>query len=188
MGKHLSDTGVPDESLMKMAQSGDRAAFETLCERYLPVVYNRCRMLLPPEAVEDVAQEVFVAALRSLRQFQGRALVRTWIAAITHNKVADFYRQRSRRPVTTALEDDGHALPAADGWEENAAVRVALRRLPTHYQEVLLFRFMDGLAFDQIAQTLGISLEAVKSRYRRAVTAIAREIGASNEPERAPHA
>jgi len=176
MSRHVLDASVTDESLMERAQSGDRAAFEMLCERYLPIVYNRCRMLLPPEAVEDVTQEVFVAAMRSLHHFQGRALVRTWITAITHNKVADFYRQRNRHPATVSLDDDGIEPASEDGWEERSAARVALRRLPTHYQEILLLRFMDGLPFDQIAETLHLSLEAVKSRYRRAVAAIAKEM------------
>ena len=57
-------------------------------------------------------------------------------------------------------------------------MRVALQRLPAHYQEVLLLRFAEGLPFEQVAGALGISPEATKSRYRRAVAAIAREMDA----------
>lgn len=159
-----------------MAQKGERAAFETLCDRYLPIVYNRLRALLPPEAVEDVTQEVFIAAMRGIRRYRSRALFRTWLTAIARHKVADFYRKRSRQPETDALDSEENSPVDAAGWEECTLVRVALRRLPEHYQEVLVLRFAEGMPFDQIACTLGISLEATKSRYRRAVAAAAQEL------------
>ena len=174
MSKHNS---LSDEALAKMTQDGNRAAFETLCDRHLTSVYNRLRALLPAEAVEDVTQEVFVAVLRGIQDYRGNSLFRTWLAAIIRHKVADFYRQRSRQPEVVPLADDGDDPIAPDTWEERALVQAALQRLPAHYQEVLLLRFAEGKPFDQIAGALGISLEATKSRYRRAVAAVAQEIG-----------
>ena len=174
---------LPDEELVGMAQAGDRAAFDCLCDRHLPRVYNRVRVLVPPEAAEDVTQEVFVSALRGLRRFRQRSLFRTWLYAIIRHKVADYYRRRSRRPSTVPLDAVNVPARAVDGWEERAAVRLALRRLPVHYQEILLLRFAEGLPFNEVAQVLGISLEAAKSRYRRAVAAMAQEIGAGDEEE-----
>ena len=55
-------------------------------------------------------------------------------------------------------------------------MRIALQRLPEHYQEVLFLRFAEGLPFEQIAGTLDISLEAAKSLYRRAIAAVAEEM------------
>jgi RNA polymerase sigma-70 factor (ECF subfamily) len=173
MSKHDS---LSDEALAKMTQDGNRAAFETLCDRHLSSVYNRLRALLPAEAVEDVTQEVFVAVLRGIRDYRGNSLFRTWLAAIIRHKVADFYRQRSRQPEVVPLAGDGDDPVAPDTWEERALVQAVLQRLPAHYQEVLLLRFAEGKPFDQIAGVLGISLEATKSRYRRAVAAVAQEI------------
>jgi RNA polymerase sigma-70 factor (ECF subfamily) len=173
MSKHDS---LSDEALAKMIQGGNRAAFETLCDRHLSSVYNRLRALLPAEAVEDVTQEVFVAVLRGIRDYRGNSLFRTWLAAIIRHKVADFYRQRSRQPEVVPLAGDGDDPVAPDTWEERALVQAVLQRLPAHYQEVLLLRFAEGKPFDQIAGVLGISLEATKSRYRRAVAAVAQEI------------
>jgi RNA polymerase sigma-70 factor (ECF subfamily) len=174
MSKH---NFLSDEALAKMTQDGNRAAFETLCDRHLPNVYSRLRALLPAEAVEDVTQEVFMAALRGIRDYRGNSLFRTWLAAIIRHKVADFYRQRSRQPEVVPIADDGDDPIAPDNWEERALVQAALQRLPAHYQEVLLLRFAEGKPFDQIAGALGISLEATKSRYRRAVAAVAQGIG-----------
>jgi len=174
MSKHDS---LSDEALAKMSQDGNRAAFETLCDRHLSSVYSRLRALLPAEAVEDVTQEVFMAALRGIQDYRGNSLFRTWLAAIIRHKVADYYRRRSRQPEVVPLTGDGDDPAAPDTWEERALVQAALQRLPAHYQEVLLLRFAEGKPFDQMASVLGISLEATKSRYRRAVAAIAQEIG-----------
>jgi len=174
-------SSLSDEALVKMAQAGDREAFEMLCDRYLPHVYNRLRALVPPEAVEDVTQEVFVAAVRGLAQFRGHSLFRTWLAAIVRRKAADYYRRQSRRPQTLPLDGMTTNPAGTDRWEEHAMVRVLLQRLPVSYQEVLLLRFAEGLPFQQIAAVLGISLDAAKSRYRRAVAAMAREMNRAGE-------
>ncbi|HHS97158.1 MAG TPA: RNA polymerase sigma factor [Chloroflexi bacterium] len=171
-----STESIPDQILVERAQKGDRDAFEALCERYLPVVYNRLGALLPPEAVEDVTQEVFVAVLRGIQHYRGRGSFRTWLSGVIRHKVADYYRRRHRRSQEIALEENIHG-GKADDWEEQAHVRMALYRLPAHYQEVLLLRFAEGRPFKEIAEILDISLEATKSRYRRAVQAIARELG-----------
>lgn len=168
---------ISDEELVKMAQAGDRSAFDVLCDRYLPRVYNRLRAKLPPDAVEDVTQEVFIAALRSLDRFRGRSTFRTWLAAIARHKVADYYRTQGRQPETVPLEVEGSLHSDSDPWQERTLVRLTLMRLKVDYQEVLLLRFAEGLPFNKIAEVLGISLEAAKSRYRRAVAAAAEEIG-----------
>lgn len=166
-----------DEVLVKRAQAGNRTAFEVLCKRALPAIYNRLRALLPPEAVEDVSQEVCIAAIRGISRYKARSSFRTWISGIARHKVADYYRQRARRPETTPLDGELNDPAEHDNWQERTMVRIALGRLPDHYQEVLLLRFAEGLPFSEVAQALDISLEAAKSRYRRAVTAVAREMG-----------
>lgn len=179
MNTHLDS--LTDEMLAKMAKDGSRAAFETLYDRYLPRVYNRLRALLPREAVEDVTQEVFMGALRSIHSYRGGSLFRTWIAALVRHKVADYYRRQSRQPEVVPLGGEIDSLAALDAWEEHALVRTVLQRLPDHYQETLLLRFAEGMPFDQIAGVLGITLEATKSRYRRAVAAIAQEMGVGHD-------
>ena len=86
-----------DETLARRAQTGDRAAFEELCDRVLPALYNRLRAQLPPEAVEDTVQEVCIAVMKGIRRFRARSTFRTWVAAIARHKAADYYRQRGRR-------------------------------------------------------------------------------------------
>ncbi len=179
MSKQL-DT-LSDEALAKLAQAGERAAFELLCDRHLSTVYNRLRALLPPDAVEDVTQETFIAAMQAIQGYRGQSLFRTWLSALARHKVADYYRKQSRQPETISLDGEleGENETLADPnarHEERALVRDALWRLPAHYQEVLLLRFAEGLPFEQMASTLGLSLEATKSRFRRAIAAAAQEM------------
>lgn len=167
----------PDEELAQLARGGDRLAFDVLCDRYLPVVYNRLRALLPPEVVDDVTQDVFIAAVRAIRRYRARASFRTWISAIARHKVADFYRARGRQPQTVELDPDINDVSEQSTWQEQALVRMAMQSLPNPYQEVLLLRFAEGLPFQDIAESLGLSLEATKSRYRRAMAAMAKALG-----------
>jgi RNA polymerase sigma-70 factor (ECF subfamily) len=172
---------MADKALVCKAQQGDRAAWNTLCDKYLPYVYNRLRALLPSEAVDDVTQEVFMAATRAIHRYRAEATVRTWLSAIARHKVADYYRSRERNPATVALDAVTDRATAHVTWEERtldrALVREVLLSLPDHYREVLLLRFAEGLKFKDVATALGISLEAAKSRYRRAVAAAAEALG-----------
>lgn len=173
-----SDEVRTDEALAAQAKAGDRAAFEALCDRYLPIVCRRLRMLLPAAAVEDVAQEVFVAVVRSIKRYREDARFRTWISAIIRHKVADYYRSRERQPQTVELDPAYHTpTEGTEVWREQAVAFLALQRLKPDYQEVILLRFAEGLPFKQVADTLNISLEATKSRYRRAIQALADEMG-----------
>ncbi len=171
----------PDEELAQLARDGDRLAFDVLCDRYLPVVYNRLRALLPPEAVDDVTQEVFIAAVGAIRRYRATATFRTWISGIARHKVADFYRARGRQPQTVELDPDINDVAEQTAWQEQAVVRMAMRSLPNHYQEILLLRFAEGLPFQDVADALGTSLEATKSRYRRALAAMAEALGEGEE-------
>lgn len=179
MSDSADHLAVPsDDALAMLARSGDSAAFETLCDRYLPVVYHRLRMKLPPGAVDDVTQEVFLAATRSIRHFRGDASFGTWIMRIAQHKIADYYRSDGRVPETLPLDLAPDVGDHSDAWKELVVVRAALERLPEHYQVILLLRFAEGLPFNAIAERLGLTLDAVKSRYRRAVAAIAEALRA----------
>ncbi len=162
-----------DDTLAQKARSGDRAAFEILCDRYLPVVYHRLRMKLPPGAVDDVTQEIFLAATRSIRSFRGDASFSTWLLRIAQHKIVDYYRSTGREGESAPLDAELERVGTSEDWREAVAVQTALEQLPEHYQVILLLRFVEDLPFNDIAQRLGISLEAAKSRYRRAVAAIA---------------
>lgn len=171
-----------DEELVRAAQVGMLEAFTTLYERYLPKVYRRVRCVIPEEDVEDVTQEVFIAVMKSLKSFRHKAQFRTWLRTLVSRQIANYYRNRNPREPHLSDFTDAERFPALgvvdnrEGLDDLIIVRQALRKLPDHYQEVILLRFADGLQFNEIAQLQGQSLEATKSLFRRAIAALHKQV------------
>ncbi|HEX2997789.1 MAG TPA: RNA polymerase sigma factor [Anaerolineales bacterium] len=165
-----------DEFLIKQFKDGNSNAFNELYQRHLPGVYKRVRYMVPEQDVEDTTQEVFIAALKSLPSFRGESQFSTWLRTLTNHKIAEYYRKSNRkREAPKVTFDDAH--DHSDGstakvLEEQIALRKALRQIPAQYQEVILLRFVDGLQFSEIARLNGQHLEATKSLFRRAVSAL----------------
>lgn len=165
-----------DELLIQQFKDGKKDVFDVLYHRYLPKVYNRVRYVVPESDVEDVTQEIFIAALKSLPSFRGDSKFGTWLRTLTNHKVAEFYRRRSRKqePQTTQLSE---ASMRADGetsakMEDRIFLQRTLQSLPENYREVLLLRFAEDMQFNEIAEHTNQNLEAVKSLFRRAVAAL----------------
>jgi RNA polymerase sigma-70 factor (ECF subfamily) len=169
-------TSVPttsDEALIHEYKLGSREAFSVLYARHLPSVYKRVRYVVPAEDVEDVTQEVFIAALHSLSSFRGESQFSTWLRTLTNHKVAEYYRKRNRKkeaPQVPLLESQARVESGADSADDQIVLQKALNQLPADYREVLLLRFSEGLQFNEIASLTGQNLEATKSLFRRAVT------------------
>ncbi len=174
-----------DELLIQQFKEGNQNAFNELYQRHLSGVYKRVRYLIPEQDIEDVTQEVFIAALKSLPSFRGEAQFSTWLRTLTNNKVAEYYRKRNRKreapqvPLNDALRyTEGNT---AKVMEERINLRKALNQIPASYQEIILLRFAEGLQFSEIAELNGQHLEATKSLFRRAVSALRDQL--DNEDE-----
>ena len=96
-----------DELLIQHFKDGRKEAFDLLYYRHLPKVYKRVRYVVPENDVEDVTQEIFIAALNSIPSFRGDAKFSTWLRTLTNHKVAEFYRKRTRKqePPISPLSD-----------------------------------------------------------------------------------
>lgn len=186
----VQDEDAPtDAELIQKIVRGQMDAFAVLYERHLPSVYNRVRYRIPESDVEDVTQEVFITALRSLKSFRGNAKFSTWLRTLTNRRVADFYRSKEvANTQSEPLRGEGEKLrmellavqSKSSISDDRIVLREAIVKLPDHYQEVLLLRFADGLKFREIAKTMGQSLEATKSLYRRAMSALRDVVGDLN--------
>jgi len=171
-----SYSDISDEHLIQQFVQGDLQAFDSLYHRHVRSVYNRVRYTVPETDVEDVTQEVFVAALGSLASFRGEAQFSTWLRTLTNRKVAEYYRRRSRKKEKMQV-DLVHAERRGDhssisAMEDRIALRRALGKLPEQYREVILLRFAEGLQFNEIAEFLKQNPEATKSLFRRAMSAL----------------
>ncbi|HUI88279.1 MAG TPA: sigma-70 family RNA polymerase sigma factor [Anaerolineales bacterium] len=177
-----AQSAASDELLIQKFKDGNADAFTALYERHLASVYNRVRYVVPEEEVEDITQEVFIAAVKSIHTFRGEAQFGTWLRTLTNYKVAEYYRKRNRKrealqvPLSASIVRDGDT---AHLMEERIAVRKALNQISESYREVILLRFAEGLQFHEIAELTGLSLEATKSLFRRAISALRSQLDES---------
>jgi RNA polymerase sigma-70 factor (ECF subfamily) len=171
---------VSDEHLIQQFAQGDPIAFDTLYNRHVKAVYRRVRYTVPETDVEDVIQDVFYAALRYLPRFRGEAQFTTWLRTITDRKVAEFYRRRARKRESLQVDLE-HAEKQGDQMsasllEDRATLRDALLALRQDYREIILLRFAEDMPFKEIACLLKKKPEAVKSLFRRAMSAFGTQL------------
>jgi RNA polymerase sigma-70 factor (ECF subfamily) len=169
---------------LEQARRGDQAAFGRLVEAYQRPVYNLTyRMLGDPAEAEDAAQETFVRMYTKLHTYEpGRKPV-SWVLAIASHYCID--RLRRRRVTWLSLDEDpaAMALPSRRPGPEEAALRqegrtevqAAVMRLAPGYRVPLILRYWYDLSYEEIAETMGISAPAVKSRLHRARLQIAEQ-------------
>ena len=185
--------GLGDEEILRLvdrAKDGDGDAFGTLVGQYERFVYNvACRVLSsssqPQDMAEDIAQETFLKAWRSLSKFRGDCTFSTWLFRIAVNCAKDAVRSAARRPATSlsfAGEEDedgasewdipvtsGDTVPedAVERRELILAVRRAVEALPDDQRQVVILRDLHGLPYQEISAMLGVELGTVKSRLNR---------------------
>jgi len=165
-----------DELLIQNFKDGRKDAFDLLYYRHLPKVYKRVRYVIPENDVEDVTQEIFIAALNSLPSFRGDSKFSTWLRTLTNHKVAEFYRRRTRKqePLLSPLSDASKHTTGSTSkaMEERVYLQRALHDLPENYREIILLRFAEDMQFNEIAEMTNQNLEATKSLFRRAVAVL----------------
>ena len=185
-------------ALVERLRGGEQAALESLMERFAPRVYRLAYGITRNEAdAEEVVQDVFLTLFRKIGSFEGRSALGTWIHRVATN-TALIKRRGKRADLEVLLEDylprfreDGHregdrAMLLMD-WsrspeeeclsrETRDAVRQMIARLPEAYQVVVLLKDMEELSNEEVAEILGESVAAVKSRLHRARMAIREQV------------
>ena len=172
-------TFVNDSDLIARFRKGDASAFESLVRKYQDRVYNLCRyMLQDPEDAQDAAQDAFLKAYRSLKDFRPDSSLYTWIYRIAVTTCLD-YRRKSRRevPRSEPLTED---LPSDEPFPEQLFVsgevpeslQWALQKLPEKLRAAIVLRAIEELSYEEIADVLHTSVGTVKSRISRAREAL----------------
>jgi RNA polymerase sigma-70 factor (ECF subfamily) len=162
---------VEDSILVRAAQNGDVDAFEELVRRYQTSIYRvALRMLGSRADAQDAVQETFVRAWRALPRFRQDSAISTWLYRIVTRRALD--KIASRRSTRTLDEVEVEAGPdpaqAAEDQERLRAVRRAIAKLPPDQRAALVLREFEGLSYQEVAQVLGASLPAIKTRIHRA--------------------
>jgi RNA polymerase sigma-70 factor (ECF subfamily) len=172
-------------ALIVRARTGDSRAFGDLARREERALYRHAARIVGPGAdAEDVVQDAFLSAWRSIRSFEGTSF-RAWLFRIVTNRALDRTRARKRRPelpLEPADDDDATwSEPASPGPElaDLAAsrealivVEEALTLVPEEQRAALLLRDVVGFAYEEIAVITGVEIGTVKSRIHRARVAV----------------
>lgn len=163
----------PDEALVDRATRGEQEAIRLLVEKYERRVIGLAWGLVGNRSdAEDVAQDVFLRAFRSLHTFKGRSRFRTWLFQIAINTSRTFRRSREARPEEAAGGAIDFDMTTADGSLERVIVtrdriRRALATLPRELREAVVLRDVNGLDYREIAEALGVPIGTVESRIFR---------------------
>ena len=168
-----------DALLVEQALTGDQAAFGSLVSRYGQPVLSLCyASTLDTGEAEDLSQEIFVSAWRSLKRFRGESAFSTWLFALARNACVDRARRSRRRPQL-GVPDELVDPRATDSSVEQAtvtAIFAAARALSVPLRQALLLRDLQGLSYDEIATLQGVPLGTVRSRIAAARIAVARTL------------
>src|SRR5215203_3091939 len=168
------------------AREGDQIAFGLLVQAYQKPVFNLTyRMLGNAQEAEDAAQETFLRAYSSLRQYQPEHKFSTWLFAIANHHCID--RLRKRRVSFVSIEDNpvlenltGDApMPERQALqrEQSAEMQKLLQELEPEYRLPLVLRYWEDYSYEDIAETMQITVAAVKSRLFRARQQVAKLYG-----------
>jgi RNA polymerase sigma-70 factor (ECF subfamily) len=173
-----------DKELARMA-ADDQAAFGELYERHVRRIYNYISYRTGNHHdAEDLTARVFQRALRHVGNFEDKGVpFSAWLYRIAHNLVANWHRDRSRRPVVPLEdhvyvgEESHHPETEAIVEEERLMVLAAVRHLPPDRQQLLILKFVERLSNAEIGEIMGRTEGAIKSLYHRTLNALREDVG-----------
>ncbi len=187
----MSDREI-DRQLVERVQRGDKRAFELLVAKYQRKIFRLLsRLIRDPGEIEDVAQEAFIKAYRALPNFRGDSAFYTWLYRIAINTAKNYLVAQGRRaPTTTETEvEDAESMADADQLRDvntpdsmllskqvAEAVNRAIERLPEDLRTAIVLREIEGLSYEEIAESMNCPIGTVRSRIFRAREAIAAEL------------
>ena len=182
--KEPRQAGVPqDRELVRLAQRGNKDAFEELVKRHQNRVFAVARGILKrQEDIEDVSQQVFVKAYFALKKFDQRSAFTTWLYKITVNECWDLLRKRKVRPLVYEAdfsEEQGRQYQASErreGPEPDPTARLDARQrverllgfLDERDRGMLVLKEVEGFAIEEIAELFDLNTNTVKVRLFRA--------------------
>jgi len=180
----VPDQEPDDSTLLRLARSGDQHALDALCRRnWKPVYRSFARLTSNPAEAEDLTQEVFLRALRSLPGFEDRGLpFAAYLLQIARNLARDRWRAKPAQPlVTQDLPDRAATGPGPDNLavasDHRAALASALDRLSPDHRAVLRLRILEGRSTSEVAMIFHRSQPAVRQLQVRALAALRATLG-----------
>jgi RNA polymerase sigma-70 factor (ECF subfamily) len=176
------DVEKPD--LLTLAKAGDQPAFASLVRRHQNMVFSiALHMLRSRPAAEDLAQEVFLELYRSLARLESEAHVVSWLRRVASHRCIDEIRRRNHRQeyATDALPDAGHLPPTREIFVADR-LQALVAGLPARARMVVVLRYQEEMDPTEIADTLNMPINTVKSHLRRSIAALRERLLGRGEP------
>jgi RNA polymerase sigma-70 factor, ECF subfamily len=178
-----------DAARVARARAGDREAFRALVEAHRDRIYGLCaRMLRSPADAEEVAQDVFVRAWLALPRFRGESSVATWLHRIAVRRAIDraetLRARRAREQARGGEAGDIAAPPGAGGAGQARRIEALVAALPAMQRAAVTMYYLEDRSVIEVARTLGLPENTVKTHLARARAALRRAWLASGGEER----
>jgi RNA polymerase sigma-70 factor (ECF subfamily) len=171
----VQERKVPDDDEIKELARVDReAGQDVLIRKYRePIFHHAAYILKDYEEAIDVAQEVFIKAMREERFFDDEFKMKAWLYRVTSNLCFNMVRDRRRRStILDGMERseafDPHQVDVVSDTEQQASILDALEKLTDNHKRILMLRYYSDLSYTEIADALDIKLGTVMSRLSRA--------------------
>jgi RNA polymerase sigma-70 factor (ECF subfamily) len=181
-----------DRKLVERVQKGDKGAFDLLVLKYQHKIVNLVmRYVRDPELALDITQEAFIKAYRALPRFRGDSAFYTWMYRIAVNTAKNHLAAQRRRPMDVELDlqdpeqydlhaklketDTPEGLTLSNELQE--IVERAIAALPEDLRTAIVLRELEGMSYEEIAQTMECPVGTVRSRIFRARDAIGKKVG-----------
>ncbi len=186
----VGDDGNGERALVVRGQAGDRQAFGQLYQRHVDGVYAYIALRVRDSALaDDLTQDVFVSAWRSLAGFQWQGSLAPWLMRIAHNRIANHWRTQGRRPEQVSLpsgddpDDPRPEFADAESPSDDASLGLgsadlsrAMERLTDLQRQVIALRFGAGLSLAETADMLQRTQNAVKNLQHNALANLRRHL------------
>ena len=185
-------TEPTDAQLVRRVQKGEKGAFDLLVLKYQHKIVNLVmRYVRDPDQALDISQEAFLKAYRALPRFRGESALYTWLYRIAVNTAKNYLAAQRRRPMDVELDlqdpeqyelhvklretDTPEGMTLSQELHET--VERAIDGLPDDLRTAIILRELDGMSYEEIAQTMDCPVGTVRSRIFRARDAIGKRIG-----------
>lgn len=167
-----SEADRTEAGLVARIIAGDERAFGELYKIYAPMVHGIILARVSRDEVDDIAQEVFLAAYRNLKTIREPGSIGPWLGSIARNRVIEFYRRT--RP-TEELTD--HFSRSDSPHKEANEIMAAIHSLPVAYAETLVLRLVEGMTGPEIAGRTGLTPESVRVNLHRGMRLLREKLG-----------
>lgn len=185
---------LSDNNLIKNYLKGDEKSLEILIGRYLKPIYSFIYKNVGNQAeAEDITQEVFVRIWKNIKKFDQKKKFKPWLFQIARNASIDYLRKKKAIPFSRFENEKGQnafienikaaPLYIIENLSDKRVLAAAMQGIGPREQKIINLRHNEGMSFKQIAEVFEESINTIKSRYRRTLVGLKRNIEKVSAPD-----